>query len=69
MSKDLEAYRDEVMTHLKYIKERVDSNNEHLKVLNGRVGKTENSISWIKGIGTAITFTISLILAWLKIGE
>ena len=66
MSKDISKYRDEVMTHLKYIKEKVDGNHSHLKELNGRVRKNEASISWMKGIGTTITFTIGLLFAWLK---
>jgi len=70
MKKDLETYRTEVLTHLEYIKEKVDANHNHLQVLNGRVRKTENSISWIKGIGSAITFVISaaisLIFAYIK---
>jgi hypothetical protein len=66
MSKDISKYRDEVMTHLKYIKEKVDDNHSHLKELNGRVRKNETSISWMKGIGTTITFTIGLLFAWLK---
>ena len=70
MKKDLDEYRTNVMTHLEYIKEKVDANHKHLQVLNGRVRKTEISISWIKGIGSAITFiisaAISLIFAYIK---
>ena len=36
MSKDISKYRDEVMTHLKYIKEKVDANYSHLNKLNNR---------------------------------
>ena len=49
-------YRDLVVTHLKYIKEKVDANHKHLEKLNGRVRTNEVSISWIKGIGTTIAF-------------
>ena len=66
MSKDISKYRDEVMTHLKYIKEKVDANHKHLRELNGRVRKAESSISWMKGIGTTITFVLGLLLAWFK---
>ena len=69
MSNNLDKYRDEVMTHLKYIKERVDANHKHLLHLNGRVRSTEIAISWIKGIGTTITFILGSILAWFKFGE
>ena len=66
MSKDISKYRDEVMTHLKYIKEKVDANHSHLNRLNNRVRKTESSISWMKGIGTTITFMLGTLFAWFK---
>ena len=36
-------YRDLVVTHLKYIKEKVDANHKHLEKLNGRVRTNEVS--------------------------
>ena len=66
MSKDISKYRDEVMTHLKYIKEKVDANYSHLNRLNNRVRKAESSISWMKGIGTTITFVLGTLFAWFK---
>ena len=51
-----------IITHLEYIKEKVDANHSHLKELNGRVRQNEISISWIKGIGLTITFIISTII-------
>ena len=66
MSKDISKYRDEVMTHLKYIKEKVDANHSHLAKLNDRVRKTESSISWMKGIGTTVTFIVGLLFNWFK---
>ena len=66
MSNNLDKYRDEVMTHLKYIKEIVDANHKHLQHLNGRVRSAEISISWIKGIGSALTFVIGAIIAWIE---
>tara|TARA_R100001594_G_scaffold56971_2_gene90892 strand:+ start:1969 stop:2169 length:201 start_codon:yes stop_codon:yes gene_type:complete len=51
-----------IITHLEYIKEKVDANHSHLKQLNGRVRKNEVSISWIKGIGITLTFVISTII-------
>ena len=66
MSKDISKYRDEVMTHLKYIKEKVDANHSHLAKLNDRVRKTESSISWMKGIGTTVTFIVGLLFTWFK---
>ncbi len=51
-----------IITHLEYIKEKVDANHKHLKELNGRVRKNEVAISWIKGIGITITFIITTII-------
>ena len=55
------------MLHLMYIREMVDSSYKELKELNGRVRKNESSISWIKGIGSTVTFIIGALLAWFKI--
>ena len=66
MSKDISKYRDEVMTHLKYIKEKVNANHSHLSKLNDRVRKTESSISLMKGIGTTVTFIVGLLFTWFK---
>ena len=57
-------YRDLVVTHLEYIKEKVEANNNHLEKLNGRVRKNEVSISWIKGIGATIVFLFSTLFAY-----
>ena len=54
-----------VLTHLEYIKKRVDDNYNHLQKLNGRVRNNEISISWIKGIGASVTFIISAIISFL----
>ena len=62
----LDQHRKEVLTNLKYIKERVDDNYDHLLRINGRLRNAENAISWIKGIGTTITFVIGIILTWFK---
>ena len=65
-TKSINDYRDEVMTHLKYIKEKVDANHRHLENVNGRLRKAENSISWMKGIGTSVTFIIASAIAWIN---
>ena len=52
------------LTHLEYIKEKVDANYKHLEKLNGRVSKNESAISRIMGVGTAITFTIASVLGY-----
>ena len=49
---------------LEHIKEKVDSNNNHLERLNGRVRNNEVAISWIKGIGITITFVISSVIGY-----
>ena len=66
LDKEISLYRNDVITHLKYIKEKVNDNHSHLIRLNDRVRKTESSISWIKGIGTTITFLIGSLLAWFN---
>ena len=53
-----------VLTHLEYIKEKVDANYKHLEKLNGRVTKNESGIQRIMGVGTAITFTIASVLGY-----
>ena len=58
----VDKYRDDVITHLEYIRERVDQ-------INGRVRANEKSISWIKGIGSAFIFIASSIITWLKLGD
>ena len=66
MSKNshVKDYRDLVVTHLEYIKEKVDANYNHLEKLNGRVRKNEVSISWLKGIGATIVFLFSTLFAY-----
>tara|TARA_R110000824_G_scaffold57588_2_gene156530 strand:+ start:246 stop:443 length:198 start_codon:yes stop_codon:yes gene_type:complete len=56
---------DLVLTHLEYIKDKVDANFNHLQKLNGRVRNNEVTLSWIKGIGSGITFIVSCILGYI----
>ena len=72
MAQKLNEYRNNITLHLtrisgdiEHIKEKVDSNNEHLKAINGRLRGAENSISWIKGIGSTIAFIVSLCIGFL----
>ena len=63
----LDDHRQEVLTHLKYIKERVDINSEKLDKVNGRVRAAENKISFLQGFGSLVTFillTFSSVLAY-----
>ena len=55
--KDKDTNTDLIISHLEYIRSRVDE-------INGRVRNNEVSISWIKGIGLTVTFVISTILGF-----
>jgi hypothetical protein len=55
--KNINEYRDGVMTHLMYIKERVDANHSHLERVNGRLNKAENNITKLSTI-VATLFSI-----------
>ena len=64
-TKNIDDYRDGVMTHLMYIKEKVDANFEHLERVNGRLNKAENNITKLKAIGATLfsllTIAITLV--------
>ena len=64
-TKNINDYREGVMTHLMYIKEKVDANFEHLEKVNGRLNKAENDITKLKAIGVTLfsilTIAISLV--------
>jgi hypothetical protein len=64
-TKNIDDYRDGVMTHLMYIKEKVDANFEHLEKVNGRLNKAENNITKLKAIGATLfsllTIAITLV--------
>tara|TARA_R110002012_G_scaffold246605_2_gene422190 strand:- start:4557 stop:4757 length:201 start_codon:yes stop_codon:yes gene_type:complete len=62
-----DEHRKLVQQHLKYIKERVDDNAAKLDRLNGRVRKNEKELSFIKGIGTVVTFILGGIIGWFEI--
>ena len=64
MKKNVNEYRDEVMTHLEYIKEKVDANYNHLEKVNGRLNKAENNISKITSIGSTFGFIITIIMSY-----
>ena len=65
MNKKINEYRGEVITHLEYIKEKVDANHEHLEKVNGRLRKAENNITAIKTTGTTLAAIIGAFLTWL----
>ena len=64
-TKNIDDYRDGVMTHLMYIKEKVDANFEHLEKVNGRLNKAENNITKLKAVGATLfsllTIAITLV--------
>lgn len=64
-TKNIDEYRGAVMTHLSYIKEKVNANFEHLERVNGRLNKAENDIVKLKTVGltlfSLLTIAISLI--------
>ena len=47
----------------------MDSINNHLGEINGRVRDTEKQISWMKGIGGTLAFVVGIILTWLGIDK
>ena len=51
---------DLIISHLEYIRTRVDQ-------INGRVRDNEKQISWIKCIGSMFVFAIGAILTWLGV--
>ena len=58
MANRLDEHRREVLTHLEYIKERVDYNGEHLNKINGRLREAEKKISFLQGFGSIVTFVL-----------
>tara|TARA_R110000751_G_scaffold52904_1_gene114941 strand:+ start:51 stop:263 length:213 start_codon:yes stop_codon:yes gene_type:complete len=68
-TKSIKEHRDEVMTHLKYIKEKVDANHNHLERVNGRLMKAENNITAIKATGITLYSVIAGVLTWLGLNE
>jgi len=66
-TKNTNEFRGEVMTHLNYIKEKVDANFQHLEKVNGRLNKAENNISKIVAIGTTVFSIIGIAIALLGV--
>ena len=59
-TENINDYRDAVMTHLMYIKEKVDANFEHLERVNGRLNKAENDITRLKTVGATLFSILSV---------
>ena len=68
-TKSIKEHRDEVMTHLKYIKEKVDANHNHLEKVNGRLNKAENNITALKATGITLYSMIAGVLTWLGVNK
>ena len=47
-----------------HIKEKTDEQERHLSKLNNRIGKAENKLSTITGIGSALAFIFSGFVAF-----
>ena len=64
-TENINAYRDSVMTHLMYIKEKVDANHKHLEKVNGRLNEAENNLIKLRTMGATLfsilTIAITLI--------
>ena len=65
MDKEVKQYRNLVLVHLDYIKEKVDHNANQLKAINGRLRTAENNIWWIKGIGSTLAFIFTIVMGIL----
>ena len=48
-----------------HIKEKTDEQERHLSKLNDRVGKTENKLSVIQGIGSVVALIFGTIFGFL----
>lgn len=66
---EVDEHRNEVITHLKYIKEKVDANYNHLEKVNGRLRNAENNITGIKATGITLYTIVGIILTWLGINK
>ena len=66
---DLTMHVTRISGDVEHIRDKVNDNNNQLVRLNGRVRENEKQISWMKGIGSTITFILGSILAWFKIGD
>ena len=67
LSKALSTHRVDMMTHILYIKEKIDNCENHLEKINGRVNTNEKAVSRIVSIGSTFAFVITLIMSYLGI--
>ena len=71
-----EEYRNNITLHLtrisvdiEHIKEKVNDNNKHLEIINGRLRTAENHITGMKSVGLTLYAVIGAALTYLGIKE
>ena len=64
---ELTVHITRVSGDIEHIKTNIDSINNHLEIMNGRIRENEKQISWMKGIGATLIFAVSSILTWLGV--
>ena len=69
ISGDIEHIKEKVDSEFKYVKDKVNSNNNHLEKINGRLRKAENSITGIKSIGITLYAVIGGFLTYLGLKD
>jgi hypothetical protein len=69
---DIEKHREwvtatlvEIKSGVSHIREKVNTNEEHLFKLNGRLRKAENSVSAIKGVGSLLAVVFGSVFGFL----
>ena len=60
-------YKATMMTHILYIKEKVDNCEKHLELQNGRIRANERAISRIVSIGSTLAFIFTAVMSYLGI--
>ena len=72
----IEEYRNNITLHLtrisvdiEHIKEKVNDNNKHLEIINGRLRTAENNITGMKSVGLTLYAVMGVALTYLGIKE
>ena len=72
----IEEYRNNITLHLtrisvdiEHIKEKVNDNNKHLEIINGRLRTAENNITGMKSVGLTLYAVIGAALTYLGVKE
>ena len=64
-SKDEWVYREELTTHIKYIRGKVDDNHDELRNLNGRLRENEKKVTRLETLTGIFSTVISIGFGWL----